>query len=277
MIILGAALMAFNINTFVNAGGLIPGGFTGLTLLIQEIGLRYFDVQIPFSIVLYTLNAVPAMICYRYVGKKFTLYSVLMVLLCGLLTDFMPKMFIDAIKLHDTLLSAVFGGILNGLAILLCLRADATSGGTDFIAIYFSEKYRKDTWNYILIGNCVVLVIAGSLFGLEKALYSIIFQFSTTMILNSLYHAYRQKTMLIVTNFPKEVYAMIDKKTHHGATLLTGIGFHSSQDRSIIYVVVHANEVSMLINATRDIDPDAFINIITTEHINGKFFTKPKD
>lgn len=277
LVVLGAVLMAFNINTFIRAGGLIPGGFTGLTLLIQEIGLCYLNVQIPFSIVLYTLNAVPAIVCFRYVGKKFTLYSVLAIILCGLFTDFMPIMFTDFIQLHDSLLSAVFGGILNGLAILLCLLANASTGGSDFIAIYFSEKYRKDTWNYILAGNCVILVVAGSLFGLERALYSIIFQFSTTMILNSLYHDYQQKTMLIVTDLPNEIYAMISKKTHHGASLITGKGLHRLQDHSIIYVAVHANEVSMLITAICEIDPNAFVNVIATEHINGRFFVKPKD
>ena len=277
LVILGAVLMAFTVNTFVHAGGLIPGGFTGVTLLIQEIGLRYFNIHIPFSPIFYGLNVVPAFICYRYVGRNFTMYTIIMIFTCGLLVDFMPKMFIDAIQLHDTLLSAVFGGILNGVAILLCLHADAASGGTDFIAIYFSEKYRKDTWNYILIGNCVILVIAGTLFGLEKALYSIIFQFSTTMVLNSLYHGYKQKTMLIVTDHPNEVYSLINEKTHHAATLLAGQGLHSMQERSVIYLVAHANEITLLINDIREIDPNSFINVIKTENINGRFFTKPKD
>jgi len=168
LIVLGSALMAFNINTFVKAGELIPGGFNGVTLLIQEICLRYFNVTIPFSLVLYILNAVPAVFCFRFIGKKFTLYSVLMVLLSGIMTDLMPNMFISFIQLHDILLSAVFGGILNAIAIILCLVADATSGGTDFIAIYISEKYRKDAWNYIFAGNCVILVITAVSFYPEQ-------------------------------------------------------------------------------------------------------------
>jgi uncharacterized membrane-anchored protein YitT (DUF2179 family) len=277
LIVLGAALMAFNINTFVQAGGLIPGGFTGLTLLIQEIFLRYLDIHIPFSIVLYALNSVPAIICFRYVGKQFTLYSMLMVFLTGLFTDFMPHMFIDIIQLHDILLSSVFGGILNALAIVMCLSVGATSGGTDLIAIFISEKYRKDAWNYIFIGNCVILVVAASLFSLEKALYSIIFQFTTTMILKTLYRAYQQKTMLIITSNPDEVYALIREKTNHGATALTGKGLFDRQDRVILYSVVYSDEVTPLINAIRGIDPNAFINVVKTEQINGKFFKKPKD
>ena len=277
LIILGAVLMAFNINTFVHAGGLIPGGFTGMTLLIQEIFLRFLNIKIPFSLVLYALNAVPAFFCYRFIGRKFTLYSILMVFISGLLTDFMPQMFIKFIQLHDTLLSAVFGGIFNAVAIVMCLYADATSGGTDFIAIFISEKYRKDAWNYIFAGNCVILALAGFLFSLDKALYSIIFQFTTTMVIGSLYKAYQQKTLLIITSRPVEVYTIIREKTHHGATAMTGIGMYNMEERKLLYSVVYSNEVGPLMNALRAADPDAFINIIKTEQINGRFFRKPKD
>ena len=277
LITAGAALMAFNINTFVKAGELIPGGFTGLTVLIQRIFLQYLNINIPFSPVFYTLNAVPALVCFRSVGKKFTLYSILMVILCGLMTDFMPNMFIDSIQLHDTLLSSVFGGILNAISIILCLLAGATSGGTDFIAIYFSEKYRKDTWNYIFAGNCVILAVTAFLFDLDKALYSIIFQFTSTMVLNSLYRAYKQKTLLIITSRPDEVYSIIRERTNHAVTALTGKGLFDAQERTILYSVVYSDEVSPLIKAIHAIDGDAFINVIKTEHVNGKFFKKPKD
>jgi len=277
LIVLGAALMALNINTFVKAGDLIPGGFTGLALLIQGIFLRYLDINIPFSPILYALNSVPVVICFRFVGKKFTLYSVLMVFLCGLMTDFMPNMFINIIKLHDTLLSSVFGGILNGFAIILCLHAGATSGGTDFIAVYISEKYRKDAWNYIFIGNCVMLAVTACLFTLDKALYSIIFQFTSTVILNSLYRAYQHKTLLIITKRPDDVYALIREKTNHGATALTAKGLYDKQDRVMLYSVVYSDEVTPLIKAIHAIDNDAFINVLKTEHINGKFFKKPRD
>ena len=74
LIVIGAVLMAFNLKTFVHAGGLLPGGFTGLSLLIQEVCTRYFNFSVPFSIVYYALNLGPAIICFIYVGKKFTAY-----------------------------------------------------------------------------------------------------------------------------------------------------------------------------------------------------------
>jgi uncharacterized membrane-anchored protein YitT (DUF2179 family) len=277
LVLLGAVLMAFNINTFVHAGGLIPGGFTGLTLLTQAIALRYFELTLPFSALYYILNAVPAAICFRFIGKKFTLFSVLMILVSGFLTDFMPAMFIDFLQLHDTLLSAVFGGVLNAVSITLCLYADATSGGTDFIAIFISERYRRDAWNYIFAGNCVILAAAGFLFSLDKALYSVIFQFATTMVLSSLYQGYQQRTLLIITNKGGEVFKVIWEKTKHGATLFKGKGAYQMADRTLLYSVIAANQVTELITAVKETDPDAFVNVLKTEHINGRFNQPPKD
>jgi uncharacterized membrane-anchored protein YitT (DUF2179 family) len=287
LVLAGAVLMAININTFVSAGGLVPGGFTGLTLLIQETVQRFGGIRLPFSLILYLLNAVPALVCFKYIGKNFTLYSCLMVLVCGFLTDWIPAAEFGGVNVtaaileflhpHDTLLSSVFGGLLNAVAISLCLYADATSGGTDFIAIFISEKFRRDAWGYIFAGNCVILLVAAWLYTLDKALYSIIFQFTTTITLSSLYRGYQQRTLMIITGKPDEVYTLIRDKTNHAATLFKGQGSYEKVERVMLYSVVAADEVSGLITAIKKIDAKAFVNVLKTEHLNGHFFQRKKD
>jgi uncharacterized membrane-anchored protein YitT (DUF2179 family) len=272
-----SALMAFNLNTFVHAGGLIPGGFTGLALLVKESALRFAGVSVPFSIILYVLNAAPAAISCLFIGKRFTLYSCLMIALSGLLTDWMPAMFTDFLQPRDMLLSAVFGGLLNALSVSLCLFANATSGGTDFIAIFISEKYNKDAWHYIFAANCAILALAGCLFELDKALYSIIFQYTTTMGLKALFRGYQRKTLLIITDMPEEIYALIRDQTHHGATAFTGIGQYRMAERVMLYSVVAANETHGLVAEIKKIDPGAFINILNTEQLDGRFYRRPLD
>jgi len=287
LIILGAALQAFNINTFVQAAQIIPGGFTGVTLLAQEFFRQFLGIEVPYSAIQFTLNAVPAAICFRLVGKKFTLYSVLVVILSGFMIDLMPQSVGSLVSLNDRLLCVVFGGILMGISTIFCLFADATSGGTDFIAIAVSEKFKKDAWNYIFVGNCALLILAGIIRGigedgsfrydLEVVLYSIIFQFTYTSIMNSLYRAYQQKTMLIVTDHPVDVYRIINEKTNHGATSLSGTGLYGNATKTVLYSVVYSNEVAPLIREIRAVDSSAFINIIKTEQINGRFFRRAKD
>jgi uncharacterized membrane-anchored protein YitT (DUF2179 family) len=276
-VIISAGLMAFNINTFIHAGGLIPGGFSGVALLVQQIAQKFGGINLSFGIMLVILNALPAIISFRSIGKWFTILSCINIALCGILSDWMPPIFTNFLQLQDNLLNAVFGGLLNAVAINLCLNVDATAGGTDFIAIYFSERQGKDVWYQILAGNCVILTLAGFLFNPEKALYSIIFQYTTTIALVSLYRGYQQKTLLIITDKAEEVYTIIRDMTHHDATSFSGIGRYLKTERTMLYSVVSANDVTPLIIAIKNIDPQAFINTIRTEQLTGSFYRRPKN
>ena len=87
----GAVVMGLNLNTFVPSAGMLPGGFTGFVRLVQMLFEKYADHSIPFSPIYYTLNLIAVIICFRYIGKKFTLYSLLMIFLSGLLADIIPN------------------------------------------------------------------------------------------------------------------------------------------------------------------------------------------
>ena len=173
--VIAAVLFAVNIKTFVKAGGLYPGGFNGLTLLIQGIFQEFAGMEIPYTLINVILNAIPVFIGLKFIGVKFTMSSCVVIVLSSILTDLIPSQPIT----YDPLLISIFGGLINGFVVSLCLIGNTSSGGTDFIAIYFSEKNGQDIWNYILCGNAVILVVAGLLFGWDKALYSIIFQFTS--------------------------------------------------------------------------------------------------
>lgn len=273
LIIAASVLMAINLKTFVHAGGLYPGGFTGLSLLIIEIFSRFFGIQIPFVVINTLLNSVPAFVSFKFIGRRFTLYSGLMIFLSGILTDLIPV----GPMTQDVLLSAVFGGLLNACAVTLCLVAGATSGGTDFVAIYFSQKYGRDVWNYILIFNILVLCAAGILFGWDKALYSIIFQYTSTQALRGMYRRYQQVTLLIVTDKPQVAYKIIRDETNHDATEIEGTGCYQRSKKTILYSVISADEAHHVRAKIREVDPDAFVNVIKSHKIQGRFYNPPRD
>lgn len=266
----GAIIMAVNIKTFVRAGGLYPGGFNGVTLLIQTVFQRFLGIALPFTLVNLLLNAVPTIVCFKAIGKKFTVSSAMIIVLTSILTDIIPSQPIT----QDILLIAVFGGLLNGFAVSLCLMGGTSGGGTDFIAIYFAEKKNKDVWNFILLGNGCVLVIAGILFGWDKALYSIIFQFTSTQIIHMLHTAYKKETLFIVTDCPDAVYQEIYEVTNHSATEFAATGCYSNEGRKMLYSVVSSAEAKVLVSRVRKADPKAFINVIKTDFLEGHFYQK---
>ncbi|MDD3220285.1 MAG: YitT family protein [Lachnospiraceae bacterium] len=268
-----AFLLAINIKTFVRTGGLYPGGATGLTILIQRVAELYFHIEIPYTVVNVILNAIPVYIGFRFIGKKFTLYSCLMIFLTGIFTDLIPGYAIT----YDTLLISIFGGMINGAVVSLCLVMGATTGGTDFIAIFLSERKGMDSWNMIFGMNVVILAIAGFLFGWDKALYSIIFQYASTQVLHMLYKKFQQQTLLIVTNNASDVCRAITMVSNHSATILDGEGSYGHCERKVVYSVVSRAESKHVINSIKEADPTAFINVMRTEQLSGRFYQKPAE
>ena len=273
MVVLAAFLMALNIKVFVRAGGLYPGGVTGVTILIQRACERFFGLDIPYSPLNIALNLFPIYIGFRFIGKKFTILSVVMIVANSVFVDILPSHVIT----YDTLLIALFGGLINGLSVSICLLADATSGGTDFISIFLSQKKGMDTFQIILGFNMVVLCIAGAMFGWDKALYSIIFQYVSTQVLHILYRSYQQQTLFIITDKPQEVCTAISDVSHHGATIMQGEGSHEHAERGVVYSVVSGADVRKVTLAIRSTDERAFINSIRTEAISGNFYLRPRD
>ncbi len=272
-VIIAGTLMALNIKTFVRTGNLFPGGVTGLTVLIQRLALKFLGAELPYTPINLALNAFPVYIGFRFVGKKFTLLSLLMIVVSSFLTDLLPSYVIT----YDTLLIAIFGGIINGIAISLCLYVDATSGGTDFIAIYLSQKRGVETWNLVLGFNVVILSVAGFFFGWDKALYSIIFQYVSTQTLRTLYHSYQKQTLFVVTKKAQEVCDAIHIASHHGATISNVIGSHSHDPYQLVYSVISGADVKNALQAVREADPNAFVNSIHSTEIRGNFYMRPKD
>ncbi|WP_242826899.1 YitT family protein [Butyrivibrio sp. MC2013] len=266
-------LISINLRTFVYAGDLMPGGFAGLTLLIQQIASSFFGIIIPYSVLYIGFNAIPVVISFLKIGKKYTIYSCITIILISFLTDVIPEHPIT----YDILLISIFGGLVNGFAVALSLRADATTGGTDFIAIWISEKYRVDAFNYILIFNASLLCIDGLVFGWDKALYSIIFQYTSTQIIHLLYKRYQKKTLLIITEKPGEITNTIYKMTGHGATDINAYGSYENAKRTIVYSVVSSGDLKPLMTEISSIDPSAFVNVMRTEQLTGKFHMPPTD
>ena len=273
VICIASLIMAINTKTFVRTGGLYPGGVMGLTILIQAIFENFLGIQIPFTLVNLLLNTLPIYIGFRFIGKKFTLYSCLMIVLNSVLTDIIPANVIT----YDTLLISIFGGMISGFSISLCLMMNATTGGTDFLAIYLSEKKGVDSWNLVLGVNAVIICLAGFLFGCDKALYSIIYQYASTQILQMLYKRYQKQTLFIVTNKPKDVCKAINEVSGHGATILEGEGSYEHCERDIVYSVVSREECKTVIHSVKEADESAFVNALRTEELSGRFYQRPNE
>ena len=283
-------IMALNYRTFVEWGSLYPAGATGLSMLIQRLAQDAADgmgwnVSVPFSPINILLNAVPVWIGFKYVGRRFTWQSLYVIVLTGFMTDLMP---VDAITSFiaehdlarlrsDPFVTSLFGGIVFGFGMSLCLRWNATTGGTDFIAIYLSEKKGRETWNIILALNAAILLCGGFKFGWSGALYSIVYQFVTIQVVHVMYRTYQYQTLLIVTTHPGRICEAIHRICHHGATVVNARGGYMGQDKTIVYSIVAADDTTRIYALCKSIDPGAFINTISTSRVIGRFYMRPRE
>lgn len=272
-VIVASLIMSINIKSFVRAGNLIPGGFTGLSLLIQRACLDFLGVDLPYSLINITLNAIPAFIGFKTIGKKFTSYSVLMIVLNSFLVDVIPVTPIT----YDPLLVSVFGGILNGVAIVIALYGKASSGGTDFIAVYLSNKLNKPSWNFVFGINVIILLTASVLFGFEAAMYSIIFQFVSTQVIERMHRRDQRVTMFMITDKADDIEKKLLDYTHHGITRFEGKGCYLREDKSLLYTVVGADEVKEVIDFVKNVDSKIFINVMKSDSISGRFYKEPME
>ena len=114
---IASIVMAMNINSFVHTGGLLPGGASGLTLLIQESMRKFLGIKLSYTLINLLINAIPVYIGFRFIGKKFTMLSCWVIVLTSVLTDMLPSVVVT----EDIMLISIFGGLINGFGISLCL------------------------------------------------------------------------------------------------------------------------------------------------------------
>ncbi len=261
-----ALLQTYVIQAFVNPASLLSGGFTGVALLLERVA-HLMGASLPVSIGVLLFNIPVALFCWRSISKRFVLFSMVQV---GLLSAFL-KIFSFQPILGETFLNVIFGGVLNGIAIAIALKSGASTAGTDFIALYVSNKTGKTIWPYVFAGNCCILAIFGSIFGWEHAAYSIVFQFISTKAIDGFYHRYNRSTLLITTKKPQEVARAYTDTLHHGASIIDATGAFSGEPVGIIHTVLSTYEVGDAIRLIRFVDPRAVVNVLKTDDFVGNF------
>lgn len=270
LVSMSAFIQVYIMQVFMEPCNLLSGGFTGISLLINKIA-NLFGINFPTSIGILLLNAPAAVLCYKYVSKRFTFLSCLQFGLVSLFLEiFTFEPFFD-----DQTLNVLFGGLLWGFSISMALRAGGSTGGTDFIAQFVSNKIHKGIWEYVFGFNCCMLIIFGAIFGWIHAGYSIVFQFLSTKAISSLYQRYNQITLEIITSDADPVIDAFMAVCRHGMSVFEGYGGYSQKKIYVCKAVVSTYEVKDAIDNIRKVDPKVIVNTYHTANFYGNFYQKP--
>ena len=267
LIIFGTAIYSIGLKWFIYSAKILPGGFTGLSVLLQELVYNSTKIQIPITVYNVSFNIFPAILSYKYVGKKFTIISFIILFLFNFIADNIPIVQLN----DDPLISAIFGGILCGIGASFWFRSGASGGGTDFIAMTVSTLYHKTIFGFVMAFNILLIIIQGFLFGWSSAFHSIIYQYCCTQAITLGYRHYEARTIFIITTKADELSKALIEGTGHSTTKFNGIGCYSHNAKSMLYTVVTQPEVRYIIHIAKECDPNAFINVMKSNEVQGNF------
>ncbi len=243
-----------------------------MAILIDNIA-SLFGRSFSVSVGMLLLNIPVAALCSRSISLRFTFYSLMQV--------FLSSFFLAVCKFQpmfdDVMLNVIFGGFLNGLAISAALRGNASSGGTDFIALYVSNKTGRSIWEYVFAANVVLLCIFGMLFGWIYAGYSILFQFISTRTIATFHHRYERVTLQITTTKAEAVIQAYVSKYRHGISCVDAMGGYSHKKMYLLHTVVSSYEAADVVDLIRSVDPHIIINMVKTENFYGSFYQAPME
>ncbi|KHF38436.1 YitT family protein [Halalkalibacter okhensis] len=263
VIVVGALFLAAGLNFFLIPANVFASGFTGVAQLLATV------IPLSTGIMLFILNIPVAILGWLKIGKSFTVYSFVNVVLTTFFLEILPVWAFSP----DILLNAVFGGVILAFGAGITLKWGASSGGLDIIALILSRVSDRPVGVYFLILNSIIVITAGLLFDPEQALYTLVALYVSSRVIDAIYTRHVKLTAMIVTKQAEVLREAIHERVTRGITRIPAKGGYTYEDKEILMIVITRYELYELKKVIQEIDPNAFTNIVETAGIFG-FFRK---
>ncbi len=258
---LGNTLIAIAVNGIVIPHEFLSGGITGTALVIH-----YLFSFLPVAMLYFVLNIPLFAIGWAFVGRRFFIYSIV-----GMLTLTGTLQWVHvSVPLDHKLLAALFAGILTGIGGGLTLRSRGSAGGLDILSVILLKHFSISIGKTFLSINAVILVATTFLFSLETALYSFIYIYITTRMMELVITGIsKRKVVLIISDQWEKISEDILYRIGRGVTQLHGQGGYSGKTERVLYAVVSIRELHRIKRIVQDIDSGAFVVIQDTLEVMG--------
>lgn len=258
---LGSLLCALAVNGILVPHQFFGAGFTGISLVIH-----YLAPSLPIPVLYFILNVPLFALGWMYVGRRFFLYSIAGMLIFSGALAFTHV----SLPVYDKLLSALLAGIIMGMGSGIILRSLGSGGGLDILSVILMKRFSIRLGTSILTFNAFVLAAGAILFSLEMALYTLVFLFGSSYMVNLVVTGLSQrKAVFIISPQWEEISQEIMEKIQRGVTIIGGRGGYTGREEQILYTVITFRELSRLKQLISVIDPDAFVVVTDTLEVMG--------
>lgn len=289
MLTLSAILFSYGYRAFIApkvASHLISGGASGIAQvfvkIIQIFGYKENENLIQSSLYL-AINIPLFFIAWKFIGKKFTITTIYNVVLTSVLIEVLPNEAVVIFQIDtDYIARALFAGILTGLSSGCAFSVGSSAGGIDIVAFAIAEKKSTSVGKYSLFINGVTVIIytllqciyIGGLEEVKMALFTIIYFFTCAKVVD-IVNIKNRKTELQITTSDENLPVLLLRTVPHGCTIVDAVGGYTGQPRKLIYMVVSMPEVKEVVELVRKLDKYAFVNVINSNQVYGRFYIKP--
>jgi len=262
LISLGSVLCAIAVNGILVRLQFLSGGFTGVALIIH-----YLAPVLPLGALYFLLNVPVFLLGWKFVGPRFFFYSIAGMLIYSAAVQFIHV----SLPVHDKLLSALLAGIISGAGSGIILRSRGSAGGTDILSVILLKLLSFRVGNTALGFNIIILGTAVLLFPLGKTLYTLIYIYVSTHVLNLVVTGLSQrKAVLIISPQWERISRDVMHRIGRGVTMSTAKGGFSGREMTVLYTVITFRELPRLKRIVRETDPHAFVVVTDTLEVMGE-------
>ncbi len=269
LITLGIVCMTIGIYFFKFPNHFSTGGVTGISIVLGH----YIPGMTPATFVT-VINVFLLIIGFLVLGKSFgarTVYASL--LMSGLLQLLEIVMPMDAPMTGQPLMELLFAVGLPAVGSAILFNLDASSGGTDIVAMILKKYTSMNIGIALLCSDIIITVSACFAFGMETGLFSILGLIIKSLFVDAVTDNLRiQKCFHIIPSHPEPIEDYITNTLHRGATRLHGEGVYTHEGKTVLMTVVSRSQAVHLRMFIRKSDPHAFQIITTSTEIIGKGF-----
>ena len=265
MVTLGILLDAVALELFLVPNSVLDGGLTGISLMIQ------YKTGWPLGLIVSVFNLPFIFLGWKQVGKRFAVAYTYALAVFTLFTQMFHHV---APVTENELLSVVFGGFLLGAGVGLVLRGGACIDGTELVALMISRKSNVSTGTVILIFNLIIFTAASLLFGVDRALLSLLTYYIASRIIDKVEEGLdTAKQVIVITDDAEPIADAIYKRLGRTVTISSARGLVSGK-KEMLYVVITRLELPELREIVEESDESAFITISDVNEIIGKHVQK---
>lgn len=279
-IIMGTLILAIGQVLFIEQCSLVTGGLASIGNIIN----KFFPSQYTVSITVVVLNILCFLVGSIFIGKTFAaqtllsagFYTLLYPAISALMSNnLLPFLQFNEMNDLNLLLAGLFGGVISGIGIGICMAAGGSTGGVDVFAILISKitRIKVSILVFIIDGTIVLL---GFIFIKPDFVYFLICVLSSFCCSASLEFVFTRKNNCYVIDIISKEWKAINDfiiiNLERGSTIVNVQGGYKFEDYRMIQAAISRNQYALLLDKISEIDQSAFVIVSSAREVNGEGF-----